>query len=83
MCYYILSGAILHQFAQEDPPLQQLLIGIQEAAAAIGLSKWTVRQYIRDGKIKAVRIGRRVLVEPSELEHLIAAACYPGKSKVE
>jgi excisionase family DNA binding protein len=62
--------------------LQQLLIGIQEAAAAIGLSAWTVRKYIRSGKIKAVRIGRRVLVEPSELENLIAAARYPGKSKV-
>jgi excisionase family DNA binding protein len=82
MCYYILSSAILHHFNQQDPPLQQLLIGIREAAAAIGLSPWTVRQYIRDGKIKAVRIGRRVLVEPSELENLIAAARYPGQSKV-
>ena len=63
--------------------MQQLLIGIQEAAEALGLSPWTVRQYIRDGKIKAVRIGRRALVEPSELENLIAAARYPCQSKVE
>jgi excisionase family DNA binding protein len=82
MCYYMLSSAILHYISKQNPPLQQLLISIKESAAAIGLSPWTVRQYVRDGKIKAVRISRRVLVEPSELENLIAAARCPGKSKV-
>jgi excisionase family DNA binding protein len=51
--------------------LQQLLIGIQEAAAAIGLSPWTVRQYVRNGRIRGVKIGRRVLIEPRELERLV------------
>jgi excisionase family DNA binding protein len=48
-----------------------LCIGVKEAAAALGLSHWTLRQYIRDGKLKAVRIGRRVLIEPGELQRLI------------
>ena len=48
-----------------------LCVGVKEAAAALGLSHWTVRQYIRDGRIKAIRIGRRVLIEPSELQRLI------------
>ena len=51
--------------------MQQLLIGIQEAAAAIGLSPWTVRAYVRQGRIRGVRIGRRVLIEPRELERLV------------
>ena len=46
-------------------------MGLREAAELIGLSHWTLRQYIRDGKLKAVRIGRRVLIEPSELQRLI------------
>jgi excisionase family DNA binding protein len=37
-----------------------------------GLSHWTLRQYIREGKIHVVRIGRRVLIEPAELDRLIA-----------
>ena len=48
-----------------------LCIGVKEAAAALGLSHWTLRQYIREGKLKAVRIGRRILIEPSELQRLV------------
>lgn len=48
-----------------------LTIGLKEAAESLGLSHWTLRAYVRQGKIKSVRIGRRVLVEPSELERLI------------
>jgi excisionase family DNA binding protein len=51
--------------------LQQLLVGVPKAAEAIGLSPWTIRQYVRRGKIRAIRIGRRVLIEPSELQRLI------------
>ena len=57
----------------------RLLLGIRDAASALGISHWTVRQYIREGKIRAVRIGRRVLVEPRELENLISA----GRVEVE
>ncbi len=49
----------------------QLALGLKEAAEAVGLSHWTLRQYIRQGKISAIRLGRRVLIEPSELEKLI------------
>lgn len=47
-------------------------IGLGEAAASLGLSHWTLRKFIRQGKIQAVRIGRRVLIEPLELERLVA-----------
>ena len=51
--------------------MQQLLVGVPAAAEALGLSPWTIRKYIRRGQIHAVRIGRRVLIEPSELQRLI------------
>jgi excisionase family DNA binding protein len=50
-----------------------LTIGLKQAAELTGLSHWTLRQYIRDGKLKAIRIGRRVLIEPSELHRLVDA----------
>jgi excisionase family DNA binding protein len=53
---------------------ERLLLGVVEAAAAIGLSPWTVRKYIAEGKLAAIRIGRRVLIEPSELQRLIEDA---------
>jgi len=49
----------------------RLALGLKEAAEAIGLSHWQLRKYIREGKLRAVRLGRRVLVEPGELQRLI------------
>lgn len=48
-----------------------LAIGIKDAALALSISPWTVRKYIARGIIPCVRIGRRVLVEPAEIEALI------------
>jgi excisionase family DNA binding protein len=47
------------------------LLNIQAAAEMLSLSPWTVRAYIRSGKIRAVRIGRRVLLESEELRRLV------------
>ena len=58
---------------------QSLTIGVKEAAARLGLTHWTLRKYIAQGKLRAVRIGRRVLIEPSELERLVAQ----GRFEVE
>ena len=48
------------------------LKSVGEAAELFGISRWTVRSYIRDGKLKPVRLGRRVLVEETELERFVA-----------
>lgn len=51
--------------------MEQLALGLRQAAEAVGLSHWTLRAYIRQGRIRAVKVGRRVLIEPSELQRLI------------
>jgi excisionase family DNA binding protein len=55
----------------------QPLKSIDEAAGLLGISKWTIRGYIRDGKLKPVRLGRRVLMEEAELERFIASGKAP------
>ena len=52
-------------------PIPPLAVGINDAAAALNISHWTVRKFIRQGRLTAVRIGRRVLIQPAELERLI------------
>ena len=47
------------------------LLTIEKAAELLGISPWTVRAYIRDRKLMAVHIGRRVLIEQSELRRLL------------
>ena len=51
----------------------KLALGLKEAAAAIGLSPWTLRHWIKQGRVRSVRLGRRVLVEPAELQRMVQA----------
>ena len=51
--------------------MEQLALGVRQAAEAVGLSHWTLRAYVRQGKLKALKIGRRVLIEPNELQRLV------------
>jgi excisionase family DNA binding protein len=53
--------------------MEQIAMGLREAAASVGLSPWTLRAWIRQGKVAAVRLGRRVMIEPAELQRLVEA----------
>jgi excisionase family DNA binding protein len=48
------------------------LLDIPRAAKLLSISPWTVRNYIAQGKLNPVRIGRRVLLEESELLRFVA-----------
>ncbi len=52
----------------------QPLHDIKSAARLLALSPFTIRMWIRQGKLSAVRLGRRVLVEEAELERFVAQA---------
>jgi excisionase family DNA binding protein len=50
---------------------KKLALGVTEVARALSISPWTVRRWIRLGQLKAIRLGRRVLVEPREMRRLV------------
>lgn len=50
---------------------EKFLWSIREASAALGISHWTVRLYIRQRKLRSVRVGRRVLIEPNECRRFL------------
>jgi excisionase family DNA binding protein len=52
------------------------LFDVNSAARLLSISPWTVRSYIHDGKLKPVRLGRRVLLEEAELEHFVARSKF-------
>ena len=47
------------------------LVDLKEAGRLLGLSVWTVRAYVKAGKLAPVRFGRRVLLEEHELQRFI------------
>lgn len=50
------------------------LLDVHNVARTLSLSPWTVRRMIADGRLIPVRLGRRVLVEPSEVERFVGEA---------
>jgi excisionase family DNA binding protein len=56
---------------REGDKEMKALKSVEDAAGFLGISKWTVRAYIKAGKLRPVRLGRRVLLPEEELERLI------------
>ncbi|MBX3276433.1 MAG: helix-turn-helix domain-containing protein [Acidobacteria bacterium] len=50
------------------------LLGLETAAGWLGLSVWTLRKWIQEGKIKSAKLGSRRLIPMSEVRRLIEAA---------
>ncbi len=59
------------------------LKSIKESAGLLGVSHWTVRKDIREGKLNVVRLGRRVLIEEAELERFVAEAKAKAVAQVD
>ena len=51
------------------------LLTLEEVADMLRLSKHTIRSFARKGKLVPVRICRRLLFRPADVEKLIVACC--------
>src|ERR1035438_804137 len=52
---------------------------VKVAAAESGLSERSIHEAIKDGRLEAMRVGRRVLITPGALEDYLHGK--PGRSK--
>jgi excisionase family DNA binding protein len=54
------------------------LMNVNAVGECLGISPFTVRLYIRQGKLTPIKIGRRILVSPSEVERFVTEAQSKG-----
>jgi excisionase family DNA binding protein len=66
--------------AATDITSHTALLTIPEARAALRLSERTFYRLMRRGDLQVVRLGRRTLVERSELDRLIESRRSPAAS---
>ena len=55
---------------------------VEEAARHLAVSTFTVRRLIKAGQIRAVRVGKRVLVPESEIQRIVAQGCGKHAARV-
>jgi excisionase family DNA binding protein len=54
---------------------------IEGIAQRWGLSHWTVRTWIREGRIASFKVGRRILVKVDDIEGLMNESYKPARSR--
>ena len=72
---------ILLQLLEDEEPQKKLAYSLKKAAEALALSTNSIIKLIKSGRIRAVRIGRRVIVPRAALEEFLAkeaTATLPG-----
>ena len=50
------------------------LYDVESAARMLAVSPWTIRAYVRQGKLRPIRVGRLVRFDEQELERFVASA---------
>ena len=59
--------------------MQIVSFSVRVAAEQCGLSERTIQEAIKQGRLKVMRVGRRVLITPTALENYLHGKT--GKSK--
>jgi hypothetical protein len=65
-----MSEVVVNTIVSNNVTLEPLL-KIEEAARIVGRTHWTLRHDVRAGKLRCVRLGRRIMIEPAEIRRLI------------
>jgi excisionase family DNA binding protein len=52
-------------------------LGVAEAEALTGVSRWTWRRWSYDGRISSVKLGKRLLIPRAEIARLVAENTRP------
>lgn len=54
---------------------ERLGLNVEESARAIGVHRNTLAKLIREGRIRPVRVGRRLIIARAQLEKFLAESC--------
>ncbi|MEK7724180.1 MAG: helix-turn-helix domain-containing protein [Acidobacteriota bacterium] len=47
-------------------------LNVKETCQLLGISRWTMSRAIEDGRLKAVKLGRRILIKRTEIDRMFA-----------
>ena len=47
------------------------LMSVEQVSTVLGISPWTLRKYLREGRLPSIHVGSRVLLEPAAVQNFI------------
>ena len=63
------------------PTKKPELISVAEAAAELGLSRWRINQFINEGRLPAIRVGKAFVIRFADLP--LVRDRKPGRPKAK
>ena len=51
------------------------LESVKETSRRLAVSSFTVRRLVKAGQVRAVRVGKRLLIPDSEIARIVASGC--------
>ena len=63
--------------------MEPLAVDMREAGRLLGVSSRTIRRRVEDGSLRAVRIGRRVVIPLDCVRQLLADGAHPSAEGVD
>lgn len=69
-----LDGGDLKRYSKGKPMSESKLLSIPEAASQIGLSRSSLYRAVNSGALPLVKIGKRSLIDPKDLNALVEAS---------
>jgi len=73
------SPSRLRRAINADMVIQPEYVGVDEAQALTGISKWTWRVAAYRGRVESCKIGNRLLIPLSEIRRLIREGTRPRR----
>lgn len=67
--YLVEIKKLLLDIKNPSPATEDKLFSVKELAKFAGVSELSIRNYIKEGKIRAKTIGRRIFIEQSQFEN--------------
>jgi excisionase family DNA binding protein len=65
---------------REQERAQQQLTSIDQASKRLSVSSFTMRRLVKAGQLRAVRVGKRVLIPETEIARIVREGCGPYAS---
>jgi excisionase family DNA binding protein len=63
----------------DEPAAQRMTLTVEEAASVLGVGRTLAYQMAREGRLPVIRLGRRLLVSRSALEHMLEGEQVAGE----
>jgi len=65
-----------------DRQVKAEYLGVADAEALTGISRWSWRRWAYDGKVSSVKLGKRLLIPTSEISRLVDEGMRPRVPEV-